>query len=177
MKPIITKWSNPANGVEIIENETWEIWKKIKYTGKNVVAKPESLLPCFNFLPPSLLSSSSIHPVLHLFPQPPLLVFPPVPLFFSKPSPTFLFMHQQAWACNPPYSWFPGRREKGAPHLSPVLPGSSNAIYKKTKILWLPKWGLQTRWPIIVSFISRFKSFYFGIFIMYCNISIFILQV
>ena len=148
--------------------------KRIKYTGKNVVAKPESLLPCFSFLPPSLLSSSSIHPVL--------LLFPP-----ASPSRFFLLFlsssashHPPSCSCiskhglvTPPAADFPGVGKRGPP----LLPDSSNAIYKKTKILWLPKWGLQTRWPIIVSFISRFKSFYFGIFIMYCNISIFILQV
>ena len=39
----------------------------------------------------------------------------PVCVFLSKSLLAFLFMHQQAWACNPPYSWFPGRREKGGP--------------------------------------------------------------
>ena len=39
----------------------------------------------------------------------------PVCVFPSKSLLAFLFMHQQAWACNPPCSWFPGRREKGAP--------------------------------------------------------------
>ena len=60
--------------------------KKIKYTGKNVVAKPESLLPCFSFLP-SLLSSSSIHPVF-CSPSPQ----PPLPVFLGKPLPVLLFL-------------------------------------------------------------------------------------
>ena len=89
--------------------------KKIKYTEKNVVAKPESLLRCFRFLPPSFFSSSSIYPLFSSS------------LFLSSLASLYLpycsshqqhgFLHLPAW---PPTSFAVYEAvlllEKGSPH-------------------------------------------------------------
>ena len=120
MKPIITKWSNPTNGVEIIdtkwsnlangvkiiENETWEIWKKYIYIGKNVIAKPESLLPYFSFLPQKEknlpFSSPSCSQLLPEILQSPFAPKSPPPFFlFFLFFPVGSYLPGQAITCFP----------------------------------------------------------------------------
>ena len=75
---------------------------------------------------PLFVSSSASHPRLHCSSrQPGWSLWP------------------STWPVACPCSWFPGRREKGAPHLSPMLPSSSNAISKKLRSLGSPNGGLQ----------------------------------
>ena len=116
--------------------------KKIKYTGKNVVAKPESLLPCFSFLP-SLLSSSSIHPVF-CSPSPQ----PPLPVFIGKPLPVLLFLSSARMesltismtCCHAHAADFPGVGKRGPPTY-PNAARYTLMLSQKTKTPWLSKWG------------------------------------
>ena len=79
--------------------------------------------PDISFSFPLFVSSSASHPRLHCSSR--QQGWSPWP---------------SAWSMACPCSWFPGRREKGAPTYPRCCPAPL-MLYKKTKIPWLPKWG------------------------------------